>query len=49
MVDDVDAVVAYLAEHDVQCSKPSTIAGVCAQAFTHDPSGNLIEFNQRLL
>ncbi len=48
-VDNLDAVVAHLAEHDVQCSKPSIIKGVCAQAFTHDPSGNLIEFNQRLL
>jgi len=48
LVDDVDEVIAHLGANNVKCSKPSTIAGVCVQAFAHDPSGNMIEFNQRL-
>ena len=31
-----------------KCSNPSEIDGVCLQTFTHDPSGNMVEFNQRL-
>ena len=48
LVDDLDATLAVLAERGVPCSEPGEIAGVCRQAFTQDPSGNLIEFNQRL-
>ena len=48
LVDDVDEVVAHLGANNIECSKPSTIPGVCVQAFAHDPSGNMIEFNQRL-
>ncbi len=48
LVEDVDEVIAHLSASDVACSKPSTIPGVCVQAFAHDPSGNMIEFNQRL-
>ena len=29
-----------------QISEPSTIAGICRQAFPADPTGNLIELNQ---
>ena len=31
-----------------RCSQAQEIPKVCLQAFTHDPSGNLVEFNQRL-
>lgn len=48
LVTDINEVCADLAANEVACSKPSTIPGVCVQAFTHDPSGNMIEFNQRL-
>jgi len=48
LVDDVDAVIAHLNANDIEVSTPSTIPGVCVQAFAHDPSGNMIEFNQRL-
>lgn len=48
LVDDVEEVIAHLGKHGVACSKPSVIAGVCVQSFAHDPSGNMIEFNQRL-
>lgn len=47
-VADVDAVKAVLDAAGHPCSRPNEIAGVCRQAFTHDPSGNLVEFNQRL-
>lgn len=33
---------------DIPVSKPTEIPGVCLQAFAHDPSGNMVEFNQRL-
>lgn len=47
-VDNLEAVRERLATAGFKCSKPAEIAGVCLQAFTHDPSGNMIEFNQRL-
>ncbi len=47
-VTDVEAVQQALVAADVMVSAPSEIAGICRQAFTRDPSGNLIEFNQRL-
>ena len=48
LVEDLNAAVAELAGKGVDCSEPSDIRGVCRQAFTVDPSGNLIEFNERL-
>lgn len=47
-VDDIASVQRALTAANVKLSAPSEIAGVCRQAFTRDPSGNLIEFNQRL-
>lgn len=47
-VSDVPAVVLELAAKGVKMSTPSTMAGICVQAFCTDPSGNLVEFNQRL-
>ena len=47
-VADLSAVVATVRDAGFQCSEPREIPGVCAQAFTHDPSGNMVEFNQRL-
>lgn len=47
-VGDVSAVVRELADKGVKLSTPSTIEGICVQAFCTDPSGNLVEFNQRL-
>jgi catechol 2,3-dioxygenase-like lactoylglutathione lyase family enzyme len=47
-VDDIVAVVATVAAAGFKCSAPSAMKGICLQAFTHDPSGNMIEFNQRL-
>ncbi len=37
-----------LEDAGLKCSKPVELAGICRQAFTHDPSGNMVEFNQRL-
>ncbi len=47
-VENLDDVRAKLEEAGHKCSKPSEIPGICLQSFTHDPSGNMIEFNQRL-
>ena len=47
-VDDLDAVRATLEAAGHKCSKSREIEGICRQAFTRDPSGNMIEFNQRL-
>ena len=47
-VTDVDALVQRLEDAGITCSTPREIPGICRQVFTHDPSGNLIEFNQRL-
>ncbi|MEM1435835.1 MAG: VOC family protein [Pseudomonadota bacterium] len=47
-VADLGAVTRTLAAAGFKCSKPNEIPGVCLQAFTHDPSGNMVEFNQRL-
>ena len=48
LVDDLEAVRAELAAAGIPLSKTAEIPGVCRQAFTHDPSDNMIEFNQRL-
>ena len=47
-VADVDVLRRRLEDAGYTCSRPNEIAGICRQAFTHDPSGNLVEFNQRL-
>lgn len=47
-VDDLAAVRGRLMERGVTVSEVAPIEGVCLQAFTRDPSGNLLEFNQRL-
>jgi catechol 2,3-dioxygenase-like lactoylglutathione lyase family enzyme len=48
LVSDIDAVSSTLSEHQVEYSKEIRIPDVCRQIFAHDPSGNMIEFNQRL-
>lgn len=48
LVDDLDDVRERLQKFEAKVSEPNEIAGVCRQSFTHDPSGNMIEFNQRL-
>lgn len=47
-VDDLAEVTRTLESAGYECSQPNLIPGVCVQAFTHDPSGNMVEFNQRL-
>lgn len=47
-VDDLDAARADLSDHGVTVSEPGGIEGVCRQAFFSDPTGNLIELNQRI-
>ena len=47
-VDDLGEVRRRLESHGVKISKDVEIPGVCVQAFAHDPSGNMIEFNQRV-
>ncbi len=47
-VNDLARVVHAVRDAGFNCSEPREIPGVCAQAFTHDPSGNMVEFNQRL-
>ena len=47
-VTDLDAVVTELEGHGVKVSTPAELAGICLQVFAKDPSGNMLEFNQRL-
>lgn len=47
-VADLAQVQNKLEQAGVKCSKAMEINGVCLQAFAHDPSGNMLEFNQRL-
>ena len=47
-VDDADEVHATLTLQGLELSDVREIPNVCRQFFTHDPSGNMIEFNQRL-
>ncbi len=47
-VSDLDALRRQLQDAGIACSEPREIDGICRQCFTHDPSGNLVEFNQRL-
>lgn len=48
LVDNIDSVAAQLDAHAIAHTTAKEITGVCRQMFTHDPSGNMIEFNQRL-
>lgn len=43
-----DAIHTALSEHGFTPSEIREIPCVCRQFFTHDPSGNMVEFNQRL-
>ncbi len=47
-VDNVDETILSLRDLQIKVSKPSLIPGICRAVFVHDPSGNMIEFNQRL-
>ena len=47
-VDSLESVRATLEAAGYKCSQTHQIAEICLQAFTRDPSGNLVEFNQRL-
>ena len=47
-VSDIEALRQRLGDAGYDCSQPREIAGICRQSFTRDPSGNLVEFNQRL-
>ena len=48
LIDDADALLQRLESHNIAPRSVSEIAGVCRQIFVHDPSGNLVEFNQPL-
>jgi catechol 2,3-dioxygenase-like lactoylglutathione lyase family enzyme len=47
-VADLDVVVAELEGQGLKVSAPNELGGICRQSFTKDPSGNMLEFNQRL-
>ncbi len=47
-VEDLPGVINTVEEAGFKCSTASEIDGECLQSFTHDPSGNMVEFNQRL-
>ena len=47
-VADLDGVVAELEGQGLKVSAPNELGGICRQSFTKDPSGNMLEFNQRL-
>ena len=47
-VTDADSVHAALTAEGFAPSSIRDIPNICRQFFTHDPSGNMIEFNQRL-
>ena len=48
VVTDAESVHAALRAEGFNPSDIRDIPGICRQFFTHDPSGNMIEFNQRL-
>ena len=48
LINDADELLQRLAAHDIEPRSVGEIPGVCRQVFVHDPSGNLVEFNQRL-
>jgi len=45
-VADIREAIDLLTSRGVVVGEPSSIDGVCLQAFFHDPSGNQIELNQ---
>ena len=47
-VTDLSALRQRLLDAGVKVSEPAEIPDVCLQSFAHDPSGNMVEFNQRL-
>jgi glyoxylase I family protein len=47
-VDNVDETIAFLRDLEIAVSKSNVIADVCRAVFVNDPSGNMIEFNERL-
>ncbi|MFL2517448.1 MAG: VOC family protein [Candidatus Azotimanducaceae bacterium] len=46
LISDADALLERLAEHNIKPRSIGEIPGICRQIFVHDPSGNLVEFNQ---
>ncbi len=47
-VDSVDETISSLNELQIKVSKPIVTADICRAVFINDPSGNMIEFNERL-
>jgi catechol 2,3-dioxygenase-like lactoylglutathione lyase family enzyme len=47
-VDDIDTAVADLVAKGFSVSPINEMVGICRQAMTHDPSGNMVELNQPL-
>jgi glyoxylase I family protein len=47
-VGSVESTVETLSAAGHKVSKPAEMVGICRQVFCKDPSGNLVEFNQRL-
>lgn len=48
LVDELETVIAELKGAGALVGEVNEMQGICRQVFTHDPSGNLVEFNQRL-
>jgi catechol 2,3-dioxygenase-like lactoylglutathione lyase family enzyme len=49
LISDADGLLKRLEEHNIKPRSVGEIAGVCRQVFVHDPSGNLVEFNQPII
>lgn len=47
-VKDLDDTIEAVEQSGTKVSNPKETPGICVQAFCSDPSGNLVEFNQRL-
>jgi glyoxylase I family protein len=47
-VNDAQAIHAALQANGYSPTEIRDIPNICRQFFTHDPSGNMVEFNQRL-
>ncbi len=48
LVTELAPMLTHLSDLGIDCSPAQAIPGVCRQAFCRDPSGNLVEFNERL-
>jgi catechol 2,3-dioxygenase-like lactoylglutathione lyase family enzyme len=46
LIEDADALLARLSAYNIEPRNVREIPGICRQVFVHDPSGNLVEFNQ---